>query len=162
MQMKDILQELVNDDLLNCEKCGITNLYWSFKFDVDRKLGLKRDKLIVDHEKTSKSVSEMKANIAHERSLRIDNSALLAAYTANTLKLKSLIEVDDNSKLASLLKLLINGAEIYSDAIEALLSYFVKTGVNISDLRKEFEIPEEFDDMPEFGTVNGNGVKAST
>ncbi|GMM29438.1 hypothetical protein DAMA08_021830 [Martiniozyma asiatica (nom. inval.)] len=32
MQIKDILKSLLDDDLVKCEKCGISNIYWSFPY----------------------------------------------------------------------------------------------------------------------------------
>lgn len=64
MVVKDIMQELVDDNLVCLEKIGSANYYWSFPSEAYRKAEGLRARLTTDKETRKRSVEEMEGKIS--------------------------------------------------------------------------------------------------
>lgn len=154
MQMKDVLQELLDDDLLNCEKCGNTNLYWSFKFDFIKQQNDKYDRLTQELDKLKEQIEKVKKDITSEQDSRqaqvdgVNRDDLVVEYDNCVKKYQQLSDAKTNAQIKPQLQNLVRGIDAYTDAIECLISYFKNTGVNEKMIKTEFEIPESFEDPP--------------
>ncbi|KAI5962478.1 MND1 [Candida pseudojiufengensis] len=153
IQIKELVTSLINEGLIEQEKCGTTNLYWSFKYNQIKILEDKRDKLnkeIVDKEKYIQELKVKLQNLQQERSLDQmpdRNEKLIELEQLNT-------EIQNsNSKLNQFN--MINNAddikskiEFFNDSIETLLDYLSKkSGYKTEELRKEFNIPIELEEV---------------
>ncbi|ODV85470.1 hypothetical protein CANARDRAFT_28267 [[Candida] arabinofermentans NRRL YB-2248] len=166
MQIKDVLQTLLDDDLVNCEKCGVQNIYWVFKYDVQLKLNNKNEKLKKDIDALKAKNIELKEQIELEKSTRlekgdddIDRSKMMlelkhlkAKVAANKEELDKYRQYDPAflKQAEQNLSELQEGCEVLADNIETIVSFFGAdplSGISSSDFRKEFGIPEEFIDL---------------
>lgn len=163
MQIKDILAQLVGDNLVSVEKCGSTNIYWSFPFDVmdnclkhmtaaekrmtaaEIKRGEISDKLQVI---SSKAKKKRKAEDCEQLRLRIDS--LKTEIQERTKHMQRLKEEASNTYVP--MQTLTDAIGFYSDSIESMISYFHRTlGTSFDEalLRLELGIPTEFEEIPD-------------
>ncbi|KAI5954416.1 MND1 [Candida jiufengensis] len=154
IQIKELVNNLVNEGFIEVEKCGTTNLYWSFKYN---QIKLKEDKLtrlseeIKENKDTSKEL-EQKLQVSEEER----STDKMPDRDEKVLELDTLSKeiADLNSKLNQLS--LVNNVdeikskiEFYNDSIETLLSYLSqRSGFKIDELKQEFNIPMELEDIP--------------
>ncbi|ODV60797.1 Mnd1p [Ascoidea rubescens DSM 1968] len=192
MQMKEILQHLIDDSLIKFEKCGITNFYWCFEFDLTKSINsnysnlIKRKTTLIENnqvlaEKIKKEklsrVNELTANqlLMVKEQLKINNdngnndinrNYLLAKVKefSNDLekKLQILNDYTENDprnldeKINQLTKIGYN-IDLITDNIDLLISYWVNNkNLETSALKKEFNIPDEFIDLPNINQFLNN------
>ncbi len=86
MQIKDILQTLLDDDLITVEKLGSMNVYWSFPSTTIRKSEAMIERLAEKVNGLNKSMDELKIEIKKAEDERTDtvnifNFSLFCSYT---------------------------------------------------------------------------------
>ena len=72
MSVKEVVQSLVDDNLVNCEKVGSSSYYWSFKSQV---LNVKQNKLTELQKQLSETEEKLKITVqkvTQAKSLRLD------------------------------------------------------------------------------------------
>lgn len=166
MLIKDIVQQLIDDNLINCEKCGTTNLYWCFKFDKIKTLQtqynnyqnklkekqLERDQLI-EKIQLGKLQRLVKSEFGNRHKL-IDQFTCLSK---RKLHLEEELQKygDNDPQLIQTLNeknvRLILAIETFTDDIESMIYYFTKVSsatIEELDLRSELGIPSEFAELP--------------
>lgn len=164
LQIKDLLQSLVDDDLVNAEKCGVTTLYWCFEYDK-----LKKMKSLVDtNEQKLRELSGDAQNISDkikvERKRRTKGNSQEMLKQIHDLKkqkeeLKETMSSSafDIGRVESIKKALHNeiaNGEICADNIESLVYYFQKNnGISRDLFRQELNIPEEFKEFPNINEI---------
>ncbi|KAI8052968.1 meiotic nuclear division protein 1 [Syncephalis plumigaleata] len=158
--VKDVLQELVNDGLVHCEKIGTSNYYWSFPSESYR---VREQKLASLQEEEAqltekKAVLEAAIEEANQRRVASDHreqllAALAEAEARNKEYTDELQQFKDNDpdtieakrKAAEISK---QAANRWTDNIFALQAYCSrKFNIEQRELRKHFNIPEDFDNV---------------
>ncbi|ODV93708.1 hypothetical protein PACTADRAFT_18348 [Pachysolen tannophilus NRRL Y-2460] len=166
MQIKEVLQNLLDENLVNCEKCGISNLYWVFEFEIQKKLNQEHTTLSNKIQDLRQKKTDVEETIGLELDKRIEkidkftkrSDLIKELENLNQIKFQNtekleLLKENDPKTLENLQKNfenLKNAAEIYTDNIEALLYHFSNDPIRPipkSDLRKELNIPEELVDL---------------
>lgn len=89
MQIKDILKLLVDDGLVKCEKCGNSNIYWSFEYTATMQLRNEYSKKCLQRDELSDKIANLRAAAADlkderkmgpkQRNLLVDKSTKLEA-----------------------------------------------------------------------------------
>lgn len=162
MQIKDILQMLIDDDLIKCEKCGSMNLYWCFEYDLAKALinkysNLKTriDDLLIQIQQMEQEISEKKDNCVTEKEkITYDKEIDSLTIERDSLQ-KELQKLRDNSpqklkRLEDLLVKQLTEAENYADNIDCLVRYLSsKQGISSTNLRIELGISEFYEDLEE-------------
>ncbi|KAH3674485.1 hypothetical protein WICMUC_003323 [Wickerhamomyces mucosus] len=162
LQMKDLLQTLLDDNLIKAEKCGVTTIYWCFQYDQIKNLkqiwGINQAKLQNLQIKRDKLIEEC----FKENKLRIlkDRDQLISKFETMEKIYKNLQIQFINSKYFDFDKLeniklnlikRLNIADICTDTIESLIDYFKKNNdVEREYFQNEFDIPEEFIELNQF------------
>ncbi|KAK6460192.1 meiotic nuclear division protein 1 [Scheffersomyces coipomensis] len=162
MQVKPIIQELIDDNRLNVEKCGLINLYWSFKFDrmktdIDKfkkltnELTSKRNQLnqatedlydlAIANQQRSTSTIEIQQELDQlntvERTL-IDKANQLEIEYKKSLIQEKTVKLQDS-------------VNFFTNSIELIIYHFTKRNyyINKDDLFALLELPDDFfDDLP--------------
>lgn len=166
MLIKDIVQQLIDDNLINCEKCGTTNLYWCFKFDKIKNLQVQYNSYQSKLKEKQLERDQLIEKIQLGKLQRVakgefgDRSKLIKQFTClNKRKLQLDEELqkygDSDPQLIQALNeknaRLILAIETYTDDIESLIYYFTKVSsaaIEELDLRNELGIPIEFAELP--------------
>ncbi|KAK9458067.1 meiotic nuclear division protein 1 [Dipodascopsis uninucleata] len=159
MQIKDVLQSLVDDGLVRCEKIGSGNFYWSFPSDASRQ----RDLALQTTKKNVASANEaivlLEEQLAAEKVAREptpERETLLVDVEARINELASLKEQVNASE--GLNPELIQRQQAYleeckeavnrwTDNIFAVLAYFREQGTDMKLVYQEFNIPEELENV---------------
>lgn len=165
MLIKDIVQQLLDESFINCEKCGTTNLYWSFKFDKFKALQTQKRQIQLKIEEMSKKELALveKLQLAKlqrtpkfnstSRKVLIEKYLLLSERKKDLEKaLQKYNEMDPKSfdQLSERKSLYLQAIETITDSIEQMIYYFSKESefpVDPSALRIELGIPPEFEDV---------------
>ncbi|KAI9593708.1 meiotic nuclear division protein 1 [Syncephalis fuscata] len=158
--VKDVLQELVNDSLVHCEKIGTSNYYWSFPSEGFRAREQKLDDLKTEQARLSEKKLELDAAINEANQHRVSSdhrdqllASLAEAEVQNKAYLEELQQFKDNDpeiiatkrQAADISK---QAANRWTDNIFALQSYCSrKFNIEQRDLRKHFNIPDDFDNV---------------
>ncbi|EMG48159.1 Meiotic nuclear division protein, putative [Candida maltosa Xu316] len=156
MQIKELVVNLVNEGWIEQEKCGTTNLYWSFEYSQYKRKAQIYNQLkqsIVNLEQEKDRLSSHFGNVTGERNESNNREHNLVQYQ----KLKSMVdEVDEklqSTKEVEMMEELKSSIEFFTDSIEIVISFFShQSGTSVSVLKTEFEIPLEFDDLPELSS----------
>ena len=159
MQIKDILKMLVDDGLVNCEKCGISNIYWSFQYTGIMKLNNDYERLKIRKDDMLKSIDNYKEKIKvlkNERKLgKKERNKLIETINKLTLenneinkKIDKLIERSPEKleTRLSVIKEMENSIEIMMDNFDILVSFIYDSnpsGMSKSEIREYFSIPNE-------------------
>lgn len=154
MQIKELISALVNDGLLQQEKCGVTNIYWSFRYTRFKEYSDNLDRL--KREYTSKqlelsSLNEQITVAVKERSIIPNREDLLRRIK----QYQSVIQgIEANVALArqvTMSESIKSSIEFYTECLEAALGYFSNlTGISQTEWRKELGIPPDFEEVPKF------------
>lgn len=160
MQIKELLQSLVDDGLVNAEKCGITVVYWCFEYD---KIKTQKDLLVKKRSRIS-TCEEIIAKLSNELSKEVsarnrgdgaEKSVLLESLQRKKAELSNLLDdsVFDADKVHALkteLNLRISTAEVCTDNIESIIYHFSKKNdIKRDFFEKELSIPGEFTSLPD-------------
>lgn len=166
MLIKDIVQQLIDDNLINCEKCGTTNLYWCFKFDQMKSLQIQyknyqskvREKELENDQLVEKiqlgKLQRLEKGEFGDRGKLIERFTRLNSRKAQVIE--ELHKYNDNDpqliqRLSERNRNLTQGIETFTDNIESMIYYFTKVSlapIDELDLRTELGIPSEFADLP--------------
>lgn len=159
MQIKDILKLLVDDGFVNCEKCGISNIYWSFEYTNIMRMTNEYNKLILQKAKILELTNDLKIQIESLKSERSNPKISRKKLMTQIAKLKN-----DNTQLEGISNTLLantpdkinmkmkrlNALQIAIDSIMDNMHIMVNfiadsnpTGMSKSDIRSYFHIPED-------------------
>lgn len=152
MQVKELVSNLVDEGLIQQEKSGTTNLYWSFTYTVvmnkiDRAKCLKHD--LESKKKHLNQLQQQLEEVRAERSAEAvpERVGRLQDLDALYAEIDQLTEQNQQLQQYQELKRLKAGIEFFTDLIETMLSWLSeKSGIQKSQLRKEMGIPEDLDD----------------
>ncbi|CCH44534.1 Meiotic nuclear division protein 1 [Wickerhamomyces ciferrii] len=159
MQIKEVLTSLVDDGLVNSEKCGVSILFWCFEYDKQKKV---KEMLSKEEQKLgnlNKQFNELQEKIKFEESVRkIDDAEfkmneisrltnikkeLTNKFESSGFNMEKVDEVQKN------LQNEIEIGEICTDNIESMLYHFKNSnGIDRKVFNQELGIPEEFKDFP--------------
>lgn len=161
MQIKELVTSLVNESLIEQEKCGTTNLFWSFQYTAHKKKlqmqdQLKQTIIKLQAEKNNLAVDLQNSvferdNLNYSRDDQIRRCNQLAqemAVLEEQLKLTKQKETIEN---------LVQSIEFFNELIELVLSYLShRSGASVSVLKNEFGIPLELEDTPQIDNSGAN------
>ncbi|KAG0674438.1 Meiotic nuclear division protein 1 [Pichia californica] len=160
MQIKDILKLLTDESLVNCEKCGISNIYWSFKYNSVMRLlndfnnlNIKKEKILINLNSLNNELKLLK--FERSKISKIEKNKLL--LNINKLKNDKLILQNKFNNLISNspdiinskknnLKILQNSIIILIDNIEILINFIFSlnpNGLSKHEIREYFKIPQD-------------------
>ncbi|KAK9466518.1 meiotic nuclear division protein 1 [Lipomyces arxii] len=166
MQIKDVLQTLLDDGLVRCEKIGAGNYYWSFASDATRgreaKLESVKQKVSSGTETvtflTEKLATESAARentVAHVcRVVMSDRTRLLAERAEKEKKIAALNSAvskyaDCDPELHEIqktgLSIAREATNRWTENILVLVAYFREQGTDTQLLYQEFGIPQDLD-----------------
>ncbi|KAK9380890.1 meiotic nuclear division protein 1, partial [Kockiozyma suomiensis] len=159
MQIKDVLQGLVDEGLVRCEKIGSGNYYWSFPSETTRIKELKLVNLQQKLESETKDINSLVEKIALETQDRIPSphrDALIQRVNAKESKILELTV--ESSKFSDIdpellqqqqntLILVKTAVNRWTDNIFALMGYFRAQGTDMQIVYSEFGIPQELDSV---------------
>lgn len=158
MQIKDILKLLVDDGLVNCEKCGISNIYWSFKYTSIMKISNDYERSIKRKDELTKSIENGKKEIeglqndrklSVEKRTELNNEIISLINEKNYLnqKINKLLENSPekiNQRLNKIQKFQ-DSIDIMMDNIEILINFLINSNPNLSkdEIYEYFKIPQD-------------------
>lgn len=159
MQIKELLQTLVDDGMVNAEKCGVTTLYWCFEYDKHKKMKVLVERSQNKNDDLTKEIQSIVKSIKIEKEKRTKgNGEVMIQKIANLKKEKkalqekmssSAFDMDRVESIKKELQIEISNGEIYTDNIESLIYYFnKKNGIEREMFKQELGIPDEFKDFP--------------
>ncbi|KAG5420485.1 MND1 [Candida metapsilosis] len=151
MQVKELVSNLVDEGLIQQEKSGTTNLYWSFTYTdmmskIEKAKRLKHDletkRKFRDQLQHELEVlqTERSADVVPERSSQLKElNELYAEVDQLSEQNKQLQQYQEVEKLKA-------GIEFFADSIEIMISWLSnQSGVQGSELKKEMGIPLDLD-----------------
>ncbi|KAI5120649.1 hypothetical protein M0805_007986 [Coniferiporia weirii] len=158
--VKEVLQSLVDDGLVQADKIGSSNFFWSFP---SQHGSFMTSRLTTAKEKRSdlqKQLQEIQANIESEKSARLDTaerSKALAEFSSARTQLAELeeelsqygscdpVKIEAKRRAVSLAH---EAATRWTDNLSLLMFYFERErGVSSADIRQYLEIGEDFEDI---------------
>ncbi|XP_065218111.1 meiotic nuclear division protein 1 homolog [Planococcus citri] len=156
--VKDIVQGLVDDGLVDSDKIGTSVYYWSYPSKALNAKKRKLDELNTKTEEVTKKLKETEKQVETEKVGKDDSEERgiiiqeLEALTKKEDELrKKLQQYKDNDpelyeKMNSDIKVIVEAANRWTDNIFAVKSW-CKRKFNIEEnlLDKQFEIPSDFD-----------------
>ena len=157
--VKDVLQSLVDDDLVDTEKIGTSVYFWSFPskqtakrkrklVETEAKLEDSAKKLKVVQDKIKEAKKGREETKEREEALKklIDMKARKEELEKEIQKYKDCAP-EILKKLQDEIKMAKDGANRWTDNIFALHSWISKKfpSISIADLNKQFQIPEDLD-----------------
>ncbi|KDR75910.1 hypothetical protein GALMADRAFT_248700 [Galerina marginata CBS 339.88] len=158
--VKDVLQSLVDDGLVQADKIGSSNFFWSFPSQHGVLVQARLDKVKETRETHQTQISELKSAISTAKAERIDSDARSSALkTLTELKQEiSTLEAELNAygdsnptKVEEMKRAAFLAKEAsyrWTDNYGMLLGYFTRqTGVGIEDLRQYLGIGEDYEDL---------------
>lgn len=161
--VQTVNQSLIDDDLVDKEKIGGTNYFWSFPGKKDRKLQIEYEETLANIESMKEKLAEANAKLADAKRGREEDEGgerakklarlkeLQKSKTAAEAELETLKQ-NDPQALADLekeLKLVTEAANRWTDNIFACKSYLTKKrsmcskeACRILGITSEFDYPE--------------------
>lgn len=160
--VKDVIQSLVDDDLIEQEKIGSANFFWAFPSKASRSLQNKIEAAAAASEEEASKLATIEeqtaaALVGREPSAeRTANLELLARLQAEEAELdKQLGFMRDNDpevlkEYETLVGVARDGANRWTDNVWAFKSYMVKKkGIQGREFDKAMGLPEDFDYVDE-------------
>lgn len=159
MQIKDILKMLIDDGLVNCEKCGISNIYWSFQYTGIMKLSqnyerlkTKKQGLIEGIDKSKKEIEILKEERKMDKEERAKLVETIGQLESENLQInkeiEKLVEISPE-KLESRMKVIKemeDSIEMMMDNMDILVNFIYDSnpsGMSKSEIREYFSIPND-------------------
>lgn len=155
MQIKDVLKVLLDEGLVRCEKCGTTNIYWSFAYAAQLQLDDQYTRTQIQLEAANTNSDILDAQLAKLKKthagtqwekLSAENMALetlgveLATQVAR-LKENSAESVQQRKQ--KLLKL-ESGIDVLVDNITLIVNYIhSNNGISKDEIYKALNVPSE-------------------
>lgn len=159
MQIKDVLKMLIDEGLVSCEKCGIANIYWSFKYTAAMRLGQEYERAVKAQEDGETALEMAMAQLNLMRSERTMSGKAREQLMEKASKLETEVKefeathekLLDNTpekveKRRERVRELEEKVEEIVDNLDILVSYIVKSspnGVTAREVREHFDIPVE-------------------
>lgn len=160
MQIKDILKMLVDEGLVNCEKCRISNIYWSFQYTSTMKMTKEHDSLLVRKSNLLNAIEEYRLEIeklkAERSGLSKKERTQLLGQISKLQTEKSSLEIQLESLLANTpekvnarlnnIKRLQEAIDILMDNIDLLVNFIADSnpaGMTKANIREYFGVPED-------------------
>ncbi|KAK9480550.1 meiotic nuclear division protein 1 [Lipomyces japonicus] len=159
MQIKDILQGLMDDDLVRCEKIGSGNFYWSFPSDARRARENAVKTISKRIEQSKETIKLLETNMISETNARTpsdEREHLVSEVHLQKAELeriqKSISKFSDyDPELIELQKQAIviakEAINRWTDNIYTVIGYFREQGVDVKLIYQEFNIPEDLDSI---------------
>ncbi|XP_077461518.1 meiotic nuclear division protein 1 homolog isoform X2 [Stigmatopora argus] len=160
MSVKDVLQSLVDDNMVDCERLGTCNYYWAFPSKAVHARELKLDQLNKQVSEAKQRQSSLQEAIEKAKEGREDTkerSAMLKEFqtlTEERAQLQTQLEkyhdcdpqvVEDMKKSNTVAKIAVSR---WTDNVFAIKSWTKKKfAFDNSHIDKAFGIPEDFDYM---------------
>ncbi|SCU84729.1 LAFA_0D11650g1_1 [Lachancea sp. 'fantastica'] len=178
MLVKGLIQEMIEEDgIISVEKCGCTNVYWCFKNQIIMKTRQEMTSLKSRIEASEKEVLQSKSALSeNEESLRTEvyqfdgitfsrkeqletlENLTTQVKSLRTARDKMLETTWDKSQIESRTEALrprLRKLEMVTDNLELLTGFLCRRfSVNLSDLKAELGIPEEFLEFSDLPSVN--------
>ncbi|CAG8590950.1 2291_t:CDS:2, partial [Paraglomus occultum] len=158
--VKDILQSLVDDNLVQCEKIGTSNYYWAFPSSALQSRRTKIDDLTNELKKLKEKNADLTASIENASNGREESderTTLLGQLAeAENLRKQNLEELKRYKECDPILleakekasAIALESANRWTENIFLLQSYCVnKCNVERADFNRQFGIPEDFDTL---------------
>ncbi|KAJ1644407.1 Meiotic nuclear division protein 1 [Dispira simplex] len=158
--VKDVLQELVDDDIVNLEKIGTSNYYWSFPSAARKTRQNKIHELQAETEQTRKRNEELTNSINSAQNGREDTeertdllrqlAEIEQLHALHKKELEQFRECDPvllkaKERAAQQAK---DAANRWTDNVFILQSYCSnKFMIPAADFNRQFGIPEDFDNI---------------
>ncbi|KAK7206278.1 meiotic nuclear division protein 1, partial [Myxozyma melibiosi] len=159
MQIKEVLQGLVDESLVRCEKIGSGNYYWSFLSDatksrelvvsnLKKKLETETEAVVSLEEQTGIELSERENNAERDDLLRRvqEKEDTLRNLQQETSKYSD-VDPELLQQQTASLSLLREAANCWTDNIFAVLGYFRAQGTDLQIIYREFGIPDDLDSI---------------
>ena len=158
MSVKEILQELCDNDLVSFEKIGSGNFYWCFPSEAYNRRKVLENKLNQQISDLQKEIDNLESEIAELEPGREDSDerTQLDSEISDFSKQISLIKSESSKyeklnpegikKTQEQTKVALEAANRWTDNIFTIRSYCTKTlNIASSQFDQQFEIPEDFD-----------------
>ncbi|CAB4424850.1 unnamed protein product [Rhizophagus irregularis] len=158
--VKDVLQSLVDDNLVNTDKIGTSNYYWSFPSSALQSRKARIEELMLELQKLKEKNTELQSNIdvAYDGRENSDDRATLLKKVAELEAINkkhqenlalfrecdpALLEAKENHA-----NLALECGNRWTENIFLIQSYcFKKFNIERADFNQQFGIPEEFDTL---------------
>nr|AOP03996.1 Mnd1 [Rhizophagus irregularis]AOP03998.1 Mnd1 [Rhizophagus irregularis]AOP03999.1 Mnd1 [Rhizophagus irregularis] len=158
--VKDVLQSLVDDNLVNTDKIGTSNYYWSFPSSALQSRKARIEELMLELQKLKEKNAELQSNIdvAYDGRENSDDRATLLKKVAELEAINkkhqenlalfrecdpALLEAKENHA-----NLALECGNRWTENIFLIQSYcFKKFNIERADFNQQFGIPEEFDTL---------------
>ncbi|KAL0955890.1 hypothetical protein HGRIS_002088 [Hohenbuehelia grisea] len=158
--IKEVLQSLVDDGLVQADKIGSSNFFWSFPSQRGSIVKGRLDIVKNTRDAHEKQIEELKLIIEAERGLRPQTesrSEAVAQLLSTKNELNALqaelnaygacdpAKVEDKRRGVILAK---EAAIRWTDNYSVLLSYFTRqNGIDPNDVRKHLEVGDDYEDI---------------
>ncbi|GBC10523.1 hypothetical protein RclHR1_00970024 [Rhizophagus clarus] len=158
--VKDVLQSLVDDNLVNTDKIGTSNYYWSFPSSALQSRKARIEELTQELQKFKEKNTELQSNIdlAYDGREKSDDRAILLKKVAELEAINkkhqeslarfrecdpALLEAKENHA-----NLALECGNRWTENIYLLQSYCLqKFNIERADFNQQFGIPEDFDTL---------------
>ncbi|KAI5152328.1 hypothetical protein ENBRE01_2745 [Enteropsectra breve] len=158
MQLSDMLKAALDEDLINCEKCGNTNIYWAFRFQQHHSSACEIEKTNSEIEGLTEDIKKKKKHLgrlAKDREANPERVELVNVYSSykaqveeieNKKKAAEKCSLEQYNSLDKEIEELKKTTNEYTDNIYTMQSFISsKYGVNKNDFNKNFSIPDDMD-----------------
>ncbi|KAJ8597500.1 meiotic nuclear division protein 1 [Rhizopogon salebrosus TDB-379] len=158
--VKEVLQSLVDDGLVQGDKIGASNFFWSFPSQRGTIIQNRLDNAEEARTSHEAQLAELNATVEHEKALRPLNESRAAALEQLSSTKKQLavlqeeidaygacdpVKVEEKKRAATLAH---EAAVRWTDNYSILLSHFTRqTGMDVQDIRRYLEIGEDYEDI---------------
>ncbi|ETV88933.1 hypothetical protein H257_00373 [Aphanomyces astaci] len=156
--IKDVNQALVDDNLVDTEKIGSGNYFWSFPSKVAQQRKRKLEDLEAKRSDLKGKIESTKQAVAAQKSLRTDSDdrvvklerlALLKSQIEEANRRMHVLSENDPDvlkKLASKVKVAKEGVDRWTDNVFNLKSWIIrKNSCSSAEVEKWLEIKDDFD-----------------
>lgn len=143
MQLKEVLDYCINENMVICEKCGISNVYYNFPMLQEKQNCelLKSQKVLLEilQKQTTELKTEYDNTVITKKKWISDNEKLIqlketeSILDADIKKLKRVFDEYDTESLQNNIKIYNMKSNIIRDNIFAMIGY-IKEKVNLSYL----------------------------
>ncbi|KAG6832030.1 hypothetical protein H0H87_003011 [Tephrocybe sp. NHM501043] len=158
--VKEVLQSLVDDGLVQCDKIGSSNFFWSFPSQQGAMIQARLSTAKELRDSQQKQLAEIKENINTERSARPDSESRSKALAKLADLRKQIITLEkelaaygdcDPVKIEEKKRAVFLAKEAvlrWTDNYGTLLAHFTRQhGVDPAEVRKYLEIDEDYEDV---------------
>ncbi|KAG2132659.1 meiotic nuclear division protein 1 [Suillus cothurnatus] len=158
--VKEVLQSLVDDGLVQGDKIGASNFFWSFPSQRGTIVQNRLDNVKETRTSYEGQLAELKTAIEHERTLRPLSDSRAAALEQLTSMKKQFavlqeeidaygacdpVKVEEKRRAVTLAH---EAAVRWTDNYSILLSHFTRqTGMDVQDIRRYLEIGDDYEDI---------------